>query len=115
MFLETSNSNSQHNPQAIFANAVAVTELPFQGDARKQHEPKPNPNPTRQLGVVLHDLCQPLTTLQCRLELAELVDTEAGYREAVTLGLAECARLTDCVTQMRELLRRLSLDPTRPL
>jgi signal transduction histidine kinase len=54
---------------------------------------------------LLHDLCQPLTTLQCRLELATLTGTDQGYREAVDLGLAECARLTAAVGSMREIVR----------
>ncbi|GAC1658348.1 MAG: hypothetical protein NVS9B15_19980 [Acidobacteriaceae bacterium] len=61
----------------------------------------------KQIGVTLHDLCQPLTTLQCRLEMARILDTDADYREAVTFGLAECARLADCVATMREALRSL--------
>ncbi|MDP9052622.1 MAG: hypothetical protein M3O31_18165 [Acidobacteriota bacterium] len=58
-----------------------------------------------QMGRALHSLCQPLTTLQCRLELAELVDTMEGYREAVTHALAECTRLVEGVGLMREILR----------
>lgn len=58
-----------------------------------------------QLGQALHELCQPLTTLQCRLEIAGLVGTADAYREAVDLGLAECARLVDGVHAMREILQ----------
>lgn len=57
------------------------------------------------LNKALHDLCQPLTTLQCRLEMATVVGTDAGYREAVELGLGECARLMDAVESLRDLLR----------
>jgi hypothetical protein len=53
---------------------------------------------------VLHDLCQPLTTLRCRLELAGLIGTVEAYREAVELGLAECVRLVDGVESMREIV-----------
>ncbi len=60
------------------------------------------------LGVALHDLCQPLTTLQCRMEMAQLLDSESSYREAVTQALAECARLTECVVRMRQSLRSLT-------
>jgi hypothetical protein len=52
----------------------------------------------------LHDLCQPLTTLQCRLELAEMTGTEEAYHEAVCLGLAECVRLVEAVGSMREIM-----------
>jgi hypothetical protein len=57
-----------------------------------------------QVDRVLHDLCQPLTTLRCRLELAGLTGTVEAYREAVELGLAECVRLVDGVEAMREIV-----------
>jgi hypothetical protein len=53
---------------------------------------------------VLHDLCQPLTTLRCRLELAGLIGTVEAYREAVEMGLAECVRLVEGVEAMREIV-----------
>lgn len=58
-----------------------------------------------QVGRALHDLCQPLTTLQCRLEMAGLTGTPAAYREAVELALAECARLVEAVELLREIVR----------
>jgi hypothetical protein len=64
----------------------------------------------KQMGRALHDLCQPLTTLQCRLELATLTGTDQGYREAVDLGLAECARLAAAVGSMREIVRAAVQD-----
>jgi signal transduction histidine kinase len=63
-----------------------------------------------RMSQALHDLCQPLTTLQCRLELAGLLGTEAAYREAVDLALAECARLNQMVGSMRELVRAHALS-----
>jgi len=62
----------------------------------------------RQLGMALHELCQPLTTLQCRLEMAKMTGTIKGYREAVETGLAECERLCQAVTSMREIVRAVS-------
>jgi signal transduction histidine kinase len=59
----------------------------------------------KRLPKALHDLCQPLTTLQCRLEMASVLGTDAAYREAVELGLGECSRLLDAVESMRELVR----------
>jgi signal transduction histidine kinase len=59
----------------------------------------------KRLSKALHDICQPLTTLQCRLELAGVLGTDASYREAVEQGLVECARLMDAVERMRELVR----------
>ncbi len=58
-----------------------------------------------QIGRALHSLCQPLTTLQCRLEMAELLCTMEAYRESVKLGLAECSRLVEGVEAMRSILR----------
>jgi hypothetical protein len=58
-----------------------------------------------QMGLALHDLCQPLTTLQCRLEIAGLVGTAEAYREAVDLGLVECGRLMEGVHLLREILQ----------
>jgi hypothetical protein len=54
-----------------------------------------------RISAALHDLCQPLTTLQCRLEMAELLDTPESYREAVVAGMRECLRLSAAVTSMR--------------
>jgi signal transduction histidine kinase len=58
-----------------------------------------------RIGQALHDLCQPLTTLQCRLELAGVVGTDEAYREAVRLALVECERLVESVGSMREIVR----------
>lgn len=57
-----------------------------------------------QVDQALHDLCQPLTTLRCRLELAGLIGTVEAYREAVELGLTECVRLVDGVESMRQIV-----------
>lgn len=61
----------------------------------------------KRLNGALHDLCQPLTTLQCRLEMAKMLNTEQDYREAVELALKECERLSNSVTEMRNALRAL--------
>lgn len=60
---------------------------------------------TRRLGMALHDLCQPLTTLQCCMEIAEMEGTDEAYRGAVRLGLAECERMVEVLGRMREILR----------
>ena len=57
-----------------------------------------------KMNRALHDLCQPLTTLQCELEIAGLTGTQEAYRDAVRMGLAECARLAQAVGSMREIL-----------
>jgi len=58
------------------------------------------------INVALHDLCQPLTTLQCRLEIAGLVGSPEAYREGVEEGLAECRRMMQVVGTMREAVQR---------
>jgi hypothetical protein len=59
----------------------------------------------KQIGAALHDLCQPLTTLQCRLEMAGLIDTLEAYREAVEVGMQECLRVGAQVASIRAILR----------
>lgn len=63
-----------------------------------------------EIGRALHGLCQPLTALQCRLEMAELVGTTEAYREAVKFALVECARLVEGVGSMREILLASRLE-----
>lgn len=59
----------------------------------------------KQMNEAIHLLCQPLTTVQCRLEMASLVATTEAYREAVETGLAECRRMVEAVEAMRGILR----------
>ncbi len=54
----------------------------------------------------LHDLCQPLTTLQCRLELGQLCGDEVSLMEAVEGALVETAKLFQGIGMMRERLVR---------
>jgi hypothetical protein len=58
----------------------------------------------KQMDRALHELCQPLTTLQCGLEIAGLTGTPEAFREAVEMGLRECARLAQVVGSMREIV-----------
>jgi hypothetical protein len=58
-----------------------------------------------QISQALHDLCQPLTTLQCRLEIAQLSGMDQDFRDAVELGLVECNRLIEGVGMMRQIVR----------
>jgi hypothetical protein len=53
----------------------------------------------------LHSLCQPLTVLQCRLALGELIGNPDAMREAIAASLAECTRVNLIVGLMRELLQ----------
>ncbi len=59
-----------------------------------------------QIDVALHGLCQPLTVLQCRLALGELIGDPSAMRDAIRDGLQECARLNQTVGTMREMLQR---------
>jgi signal transduction histidine kinase len=58
----------------------------------------------KQINAALHEMCQPLTTLQCTLEMAALNDTLEEYREAMETGLTECRRMVESVESMREVL-----------
>ncbi len=55
---------------------------------------------------VLHEMCQPLTVLRCRLELGMLRDEPEAMREAVRAGLDECLRLNGAVASMRDVVRQ---------
>lgn len=74
-------------------------------EAAKLEERRSGAEPMKQMSTALHDLCQPLTTLQCRLEMAELLGTPEAYREAVVTGMGECARLSAAVGAMRRIVR----------
>ena len=73
-------------------------------DAEWLNGPASSGEGMRQMGAALHDLCQPLTTLRCRLELAGLTGTPEAYREAVSQGVAECEKLVKVVDSMREIV-----------
>lgn len=68
------------------------------------YEPQSCGDGMKQIDSALHDLCQPLTTLQCRLLLAGLTGTPGAYREAVDRGIEDCERLVETVNAMREIL-----------
>lgn len=52
----------------------------------------------------LHELCQPLTVLQCRLAMGELIGSPEAMREAIAEALVECTRVNLAVSLMREML-----------
>ncbi len=60
----------------------------------------------RAMESELHGLCQPLTTLQCRLELGQMCADEASLMEAVEGALVETAKLFQGIGAMRERLLR---------
>jgi hypothetical protein len=53
----------------------------------------------------LHGLCQPLTVLQCRLAMGELIGGPDAMRNAIAEALVECARVNLAVGLMREMLQ----------
>jgi hypothetical protein len=63
-----------------------------------------------RMDVALHDLCQPLTVLQCRLAMGQLIGEAETMREAIREALQECARLNKTVGTMRGILQRMMLD-----
>jgi hypothetical protein len=60
-----------------------------------------------RIDVALHGLCQPLTVLQCRLAMGELVGEPDAMREAIRDGLQDCARMNQTVGTMRAMLRQV--------
>ena len=59
-----------------------------------------------RIDVALHGLCQPLTVLQCRLAMGELLGTPEALREAIRESLLECGRLNVVVGTMRAMLQK---------
>lgn len=50
----------------------------------------------------LHDLCQPLTVLRCRLDVGKSDGSPQGLRDAVDGALDETTRLMESIRRMRE-------------
>jgi hypothetical protein len=63
-----------------------------------------------RIDVALHGLCQPLTVLQCRLAMGELIGEPDAMREAIREGLQECARMNQTVGTMRAMLQQVMVD-----
>jgi hypothetical protein len=63
-----------------------------------------------RIDVALHCLCQPLTVLQCRLAMGELIGEPDAMRDAIREGLQECARMNQTVDVMREMLQQMMAD-----
>jgi hypothetical protein len=60
-----------------------------------------------RIDLALHGLCQPLTVLQCRLAMGELIGDSDAMREAIREGLQECARMNKTVGTMRAMLQEV--------
>lgn len=52
----------------------------------------------------LHDLCQPVTSLQCRLELGKLLGGEDALTEATDGALEDASRIFEAVFRLRKRL-----------
>ena len=63
-----------------------------------------------RIDMALHALCQPLTVLQCRLAMGELIGEPDAMRDAIREGLQECARLNRTVGTMRAMLQQAIED-----
>jgi hypothetical protein len=57
-----------------------------------------------QMHAELHDLCQPLTVLQCRLEIGRMLGHEGALQEAIDGGLEETRRMFEVIARMRQRL-----------
>jgi hypothetical protein len=64
----------------------------------------------KRIDVALHGLCQPLTVLQCRLAMGDLIGEPDAMREAIREGLQECARMNQTVRTMRAMLQQVMVD-----
>lgn len=63
-----------------------------------------------RIDVALHGLCQPLTVLQCRLAMGELIGDPEAMRQAIRGALEECERLNKTVGTMRAILQHMMAD-----
>ena len=63
-----------------------------------------------RLDMALHGLCQPLTVLQCRLAMGELIGEPDAMLEAIREALKECVRLNQTVGTMRTMLQQVKAD-----
>jgi hypothetical protein len=58
----------------------------------------------REIDMELHNLCQPLTALQCRMELARQRGSQEAFRGALDDSLEETGKIFAAVARMRERL-----------
>ncbi len=63
-----------------------------------------------QMHADLHDLCQPLTALQCRLEIGRMTCDESALLGTIDGGLEETRRMFEVISRIRR--RLLSEEET---
>ncbi len=56
----------------------------------------------------LHDMAQPLASLQCRLEIAQMVGEQQSRAELLDGSLEDLARLTASFSRLRDLIVQAS-------
>ena len=59
----------------------------------------------------LHDLSQPLASLQCRLEIGLILGDKDALLDAVNGGLEDLRRITTVLGRMRKLVAKAKLEP----
>jgi signal transduction histidine kinase len=69
-----------------------------------------NPIDLEQSNLELHDLCQPLTALQCRLEMGKMLGHPEALEEAVKGGLEDTRRMFHIIADMRQRLLKIEED-----
>lgn len=57
-----------------------------------------------QMHADLHDLCQPLTALQCRLEIGRMIGDESDLIGTIDGGLEETKRMFEVINRIRKRL-----------
>ena len=77
---------------------------------RELAQPTGTPEFVERLDVALHGLCQPLTVLQCRLAMGEMIGEPDAMMEAIREALKECVRLNQTVGTMRKMLQEMKAD-----
>jgi hypothetical protein len=68
----------------------------------------------REIEKGLHDLCQPVTSLQCQLELGKMAGDREALLEAVEGGLLETRRIFADIERFRQRLHSLSVREQEP-
>jgi hypothetical protein len=60
-----------------------------------------------QSNLELHDLCQPLTALQCRLEMSKMLGHTGTFEEVVNGSLEDTSRMFKIIAHMRQRLLQI--------
>jgi len=72
-------------------------------------------DPLAQIAHALHDMCQPLTVLQCRLEI-DLLEAESAtteVKQAAEACMRECERLSERVGTIRAIVQQVIAERLR--